>query len=168
MVRRQLILRDRSYLNDLASEVAGDHRIIFHGGVEHADTIDFYRGAALVVVPSVWYEPFGIPTIEAMACGVPVVSTFSGGIPEIVEQGQTGILVARGDVWELALAIGRLIDNPVLARAMGEAGRQGVTERFSWDVVSRRLADLIESLSSVHGSQSSSLNRVRPGRRHLE
>jgi glycosyltransferase involved in cell wall biosynthesis len=158
MVRRQLILRNRSYLYDLASEIAGDDRIIFRGAVEHADTIDFYRGAALVVIPSVWHEPFGIPTIEAMACGVPVVSTFSGGIPEIVEPGRTGILVARGDVRELALAIGRLIDNPVLARAMGEAGRERVTECFSWDVVSRRLANLIDSLSPVHGSQS---NRSR-------
>jgi glycosyltransferase involved in cell wall biosynthesis len=143
MVRRQLILRNRSYYDDLAVEAAGDARIIFHGAVAHADTIDFYRGAALVVVPSVWHEPFGIPTIEAMACGVPVVSTFSGGIPEIVEQGRTGILVARGDVRELALAIGQLIDNPALAHAMGEAGRQRAIERFSWDVVSRRLADLI-------------------------
>ncbi len=156
MVRRQLILRNRSYLNDLASEIAGDDRIIFRGAVEHADTIDFYRGAALVVIPSVWHEPFGIPTVEAMACGVPVVSTFSGGIPEIVDPGRTGILVARGDVRELALAIGRLIDNPVLARAMGEAGRERVTEHFSWDVVSRRLAELIDGLSPVHGSQSNS------------
>jgi glycosyltransferase involved in cell wall biosynthesis len=157
MVRRQLILRNRSYLDDLAAEAAGDERIIFDGGVAHADTIDFYRAAALVVVPSVWHEPFGIPTIEAMACGVPVVSTFSGGIPEIVEQRRTGILVARGDVRELALAIAQVLDNRDLARAMAERGRQRAIERFSWDVVSRRLADLIESLSPVHERQSSGL-----------
>jgi glycosyltransferase involved in cell wall biosynthesis len=160
MVRRQLILRGQSYLGDLAAEAAGDDRIVFHGGVTHTDTINFYRGAAVVVVPSVWLEPFGIPTIEAMACGVPVVSTFSGGISEIVEQARTGILVARGDARAMALAISRVLDDLVLARAMGVAGRQRAIERFSWDVVSRRLADLIERLFVVDGGQGSNLNRA--------
>jgi starch synthase len=105
-------------------------------------TIDFYRRAAALVFPSVWNELSGLPTFEAQACGTPVVSTYSGGIPEYVLHGQTGILVARGDAVALAKAIGGVLDNPALARAMGEAGRQRSVERFSWDVVSRCLADL--------------------------
>jgi glycosyltransferase involved in cell wall biosynthesis len=152
MVRRQLVLRNRSYLSDLAGEISGHSNIVFHGGLAHDKTIDFYQSADVVVVPSVWHEPFGIPTIEAMACGVPVVATFSGGIPEIVEEGQTGILVERGDATAMAFAIAQVVDNPALARAMGKAGRRRAVECFSWEVVSRRLADLINSEASLRES----------------
>ena len=146
MVWRQLVLRAELSGRPRA-EAAGDDRIYFHGGVLQTDTIDFYRRAAALVFPSVWNEPAGLPTIEAQACGTPVVSTYSGGIPEYVSHGQTGILVARGEARELAMAISRVLDNPALARAMGEAGRQRAVERFSWEVSSRRLADLLESLT---------------------
>jgi glycosyltransferase involved in cell wall biosynthesis len=155
MVRRQLVLRDRSYPADLAAEAAGDDRIISHGGVLHTGTIDFYRRAAALVFPSVWNEPSGLPTFEAQACGTPVVSTYSGGIPEYVLHGQTGILVARGEAEELAAAISRVLDNPSLARAMGEAGRLRAIEHFSWDVVSRRLADLLERVPLAPVNQDS-------------
>ena len=148
MVRRQLVQKGRAYLADLAAEAAGDDRIVFHGGVLQAGTIDFYRRATVLVFPSVWHEPFGMPTIEASACGLPVVATRSGGIPEVVEDGRTGILAARGDARELALAIGRVLDDPTLARAMGEAGRQRVVEHFSWEAVARRLAEVIDSVAS--------------------
>ena len=146
MVRRQLILRGRSYAVDLAAEAAGDERIVFHDPVPQTETIDFYRRATVLVFPSVWNEPSGLPTFESQACGLPVVSTYSGGIPEYVEDRRTGILVARGDAKELAMAISRVIDDPALARAMGEAGRQRVLERFTWKASAQHLADLIESV----------------------
>ena len=144
VIWRQLILRDQSYLGDLAAEAAGDDRIVLHGRVLNTDTIEFYRRAAVLVFPSVWNEPAGVPTIEAQACGTPVVSTYSGGIPEYVSHGQTGILVARREAEELATAISLVLVNPALARVLGEAGRQRAVERFSWDVVSHRLAGLLE------------------------
>ena len=146
MIWRQLILRDRSYPGDLAAEAAGDDRIVLHGRVPNTGTIDFYRRAAALVFPSVWNEPAGVPTIEAQACGTPVVSTYSGGIPEYVLHGQTGILVARGEAEELATAISLVLINPALARVLGEAGRQRAVERFSWDAVSQSLAGLLESV----------------------
>jgi glycosyltransferase involved in cell wall biosynthesis len=165
MVRRQLVQKGRAYLADLAAEAAGDDRIVFHGGVMQAGTIDFYRHATVLVFPSVLHEAFGLPTIEASACGLPVVATHSGGVPEVVEDGRTGILVPRGDARELALAIGRVLDDPALARAMGEAGRQRAVERFSWDAVSRRLAEVIGSVSPESrqlGKLTLSVN-MRPG-----
>jgi glycosyltransferase involved in cell wall biosynthesis len=155
MVRRQLILRDRSYATDLAAAAAGDERIVFHAPVPQIKTIEFYRRASVLVFPSVWNEPSGLPTFESQACGLPVVSTYSGGIPEYVEDGRTGMLVRRGDAQELALAISRVIDDPALARAMGKAGRQRVLERFTWEVSARRLADLIEAISQERGGHSS-------------
>jgi glycosyltransferase involved in cell wall biosynthesis len=153
MVRRQLVLGEQSYALDLAVETAGDERIVFHGSVPQTETIRFYRHATVLVFPSVWNEPSGLPTFESQACGLPVVSTYSGGIPEYVEDGRTGILVRRGDAKELAAAISRVIDDPATARAMGKAGRQRVLERFTWELSARRLADLIESASGAPGSK---------------
>jgi glycosyltransferase involved in cell wall biosynthesis len=116
MVRRQLFLRHRAYRADLTAEAIGQERIVFHGAVSQIDTVDFYRRATVFVLPSVWHEPFGIPAIEASACGLPVVATCSGGIPEIIEQRRTGMLVARGEARELARAIAQVLDNPDIAR----------------------------------------------------
>jgi glycosyltransferase involved in cell wall biosynthesis len=153
IVRRQMILRGQAYLADLTAEAAGDKRIVFHGPVLHTKIIDFYRRATVLVFPSVWKEPSGLPTFESQACGLPVVSTYSGGIPEYVEDGRTGILVARGDAKELARAIGQVINNSALGGAMGEAGRQRVLERFTWEASARRLAHLIESVSRSTGGR---------------
>jgi glycosyltransferase involved in cell wall biosynthesis len=147
MVRRQLTLKGQtSYWDDLAVAAGGDDRIVFHGAVRHAETVDLYRRAAVMVLPSICNEAFSLPASEAAACGLAVVATRSGGIPEVVEHGKTGILVARGDAKELAMAISQLIDNPALARAMGEAGRRRMLERFTWEASARHLADLIESV----------------------
>jgi glycosyltransferase involved in cell wall biosynthesis len=164
MLRKQLTQGGHSYLDALAILTGGDERIVFHGGVSHKETVEFYRRAAMLVFPSVWQEPSGFPTFEAQACGTPVVSTFSGGIPEYVENGRTGILVARGKARELALAMEQVLDNRDLARAMGEAGRRRAIEHFSFNVVSRRLVDLIESLSPADGGQSDTLKSASPER----
>lgn len=153
MVRKQLTEGAHSYLDDLVTLAGGDERIVFHGAVSNTETIEFYRRAAMLVFPSIWQEPSPLPTYEAAACELPIVSTYSGGIPEIVEHGRTGILVARGEVEELVLAIAQLLDNRELARAMGKAGRQRAIEQFSWAGVSRRLFDLIESLAPVGRGQ---------------
>jgi glycosyltransferase involved in cell wall biosynthesis len=160
MVRRQLIFRGRNYIfrgrnyiDDLAAEAAGDERIVLHGAVSQTQTIGFCRRAAMLVYPSVWNEPSGNATIEAAACGRPVISTYSGGIPEYVEDGRTGLLAARGDAWELARAISRVLDDPALARAMSEAGRQRVLDRFTWEASARRLVELIEGLSPADRGQ---------------
>jgi spore coat protein SA len=146
MVRRQFSRKGQSYLNDLVAEAGGEERITFHGGVSHTETLAFYRRAVMLVFPAIVNAPSPLPTYEAAASGLPIVATHSGGIPEIVEHGKTGLLVPRGDARELARAIAQLLDDPALARAMGEAGRQRVIEHFTWDASARRLADLIEGV----------------------
>jgi glycosyltransferase involved in cell wall biosynthesis len=76
------------------------------------------------VVPSVWPEPFGIVVIEAMSRGRPVIGARIGGIPEIVEDGRSGLLVEAGHVDELSRAMGRLAADPALAACMGQAAQQ--------------------------------------------
>lgn len=108
-------------------------RVNMVGGVSHSQVVDHYRDADVFAFTSVWDEPFGIPMIEAMACGVPVVAAQGGAVPEIVKDGATGLLVKRGDAAALAKAVMELLDNRDLAESMGEAGRQRVRQLFSWD-----------------------------------
>jgi glycosyltransferase involved in cell wall biosynthesis len=89
------------------------------------------------VVPSL-YEGFSLPAIEAMACGVPLVATTGGALPEVVgRDGATGLLVPPGDPSALAGAIGRLLDDADLRRRVGDAGRRRVLDRFTWQATAR-------------------------------
>lgn len=122
-----------------ASEIGG---VEFAGSVPNSDICKYHAAASLFVFPSIWHEPFGIPLIEAMAAGLPVVATKAGAFPEIVEDGATGFLVERGDAGELAKAIARLLLDETARERMGEAGRQRVAQRFTWDAQADRLLEL--------------------------
>jgi glycosyltransferase involved in cell wall biosynthesis len=102
------------------------------GVVGAEDLVELYAGAELAVVPSL-YEGFSLPAIEAMACGVPLVCTTGGALPEVVgRHGRTALLVPPGDPGALACEIGRALDDPALRSSLGEAGRSRVLERYSW------------------------------------
>jgi starch synthase len=96
-----------------------------------------YSHAAVFCCPSV-YEPFGLINLEAMACQAPVVASAVGGILEVVEDGKTGLLVPPADAAALAAALDRVLGNPALGRAMGQAGRRRVEDKFSWASVAER------------------------------
>jgi len=118
-----------------------------------------YSHAAIFVCPSV-YEPFGITNLEAMACERPVVATAVGGIPEVVVDGETGLLVPvefRSDdpmtpadperlANDLATAINALIADPERRAAMGAAGRRRAVERFSWSSIADQTVALYQGL----------------------
>lgn len=92
-----------------------------------------YGAADVFVLPSE-YEAFGIVLLEAMACKVPVVATTVGGVPDVVDK-DSGFLVPYGDSEALAERISRLLDDPALARKMGEKGRKRAMDNFGWNVV---------------------------------
>ena len=96
-----------------------------------------YSHAAVFCCPSV-YEPFGLINLEAMACETPVVASAVGGILEVVEDGKTGLLVPPANPDALVDALRRVLANPALGRALGQAGRRRVEERFSWASVAER------------------------------
>jgi starch synthase len=111
------------------------------------DVVQLLTHAAVFVCPSV-YEPLGIVNLEAMACGTAVVASLVGGIPEVVEDGGTGLLVPLGDDFEagLARALDSVLTDPGTARRMGEAGRRRAVGEFGWDTVARRTVRLYEEV----------------------
>ncbi|OLZ74187.1 glycosyl transferase family 1 [Streptomyces sp. IMTB 2501] len=111
------------------------------------EVIQLLTRAAVFVCPSV-YEPLGIVNLEAMACGTPVVASRVGGIPEVVEDGRTGLLVDTDDGFEAGLtrALDSVLGDPAAARRMGEAGRERAALEFGWDTVARRTAALYEEI----------------------
>ncbi|MFM8684213.1 MAG: glycogen synthase [Chthoniobacterales bacterium] len=127
--------------------------------VPKEDLIASYSQAALFVCPSI-YEPFGIINLEAMACGVPVVASAVGGIPEVVVPGETGLLVPVAQMNEapfepldadkfardLATAINALMRDDALRAKMGAAARCRVEEKFSWASIAARTAEVYRDL----------------------
>ncbi len=126
------------------------------------DVAQILSHATCFVCPSI-YEPFGLVNVEAMACGTAVVASAVGGIPEIVVDGETGLLVPvelddtperapvapRGLSRALADAVNSLVDDPARARAMGDAGRARVEETFSWTAVAERTAACYERVGAA-------------------
>ena len=97
------------------------HGVTVHDRWPNAAVLEAFRRSSIAVVPSVWAEPFGIVVIEAMAGGTPVVASNVGGIPEIVQDGVSGLLVPPRDATALRQALAELIADPARRRVMGEA-----------------------------------------------
>jgi glycosyltransferase involved in cell wall biosynthesis len=119
----------------LMRRAADNDRVHFVGYVREPLLQQFYRRADVQVVPSVSDEAFGLVCVEAMASGTPVVATAVGGIPEIVVDGDCGLLVEPGSASAIADAVNHLLDRPMLRRRMGRRARRLVEERFTWDVI---------------------------------
>jgi glycosyltransferase involved in cell wall biosynthesis len=140
--------RRGGYLEELERRlpVEARNRVTVRGFVPHAEAPERFREADVLVFPSIWAEPFGMPTAEAMAAGLPVVTTRRGGLPEVIEDEVTGLLVDAADVDGLTRAIARLLDDPSLRRRFGEAGRARAVERFGWDRITNQTLELYRSL----------------------
>jgi glycosyltransferase involved in cell wall biosynthesis len=138
-----------SYFAHLQQQLPTDAAATVHfiGAIEQSKLSQYYSKADILVFPSVWNEPFGMPLLEAMACQVPVVATRSGGIPEIIEDGKTGLVVDRDDPHALAEAILTLIENENLRDSMGKAGRQRALQLFTWDKMAEQLMRYYDQLT---------------------
>ena len=106
-------------------------RVTFHGWLSEEEVYALYRGARAVVFPSIYHEPAGLVTLEAAALGRAVITSRIGGIPEVIRDNETGLLVPVRQPPALAEATDRQTDDPGLRRDMGHAARRDVATRFN-------------------------------------
>ena len=121
---------DDSTLDKVVEENHIKDHVSFLGHIPWDELAAWYRQASIFVMPS-FYETFGISVIEAMVFSLPVVATTAGGLPEVVEEGITGILVRPGDHQALSEAIIQLLNDTKLCQHMGTTGKQRVLEKFT-------------------------------------
>ena len=131
-------------LKELAQESGLNSKIQFIG--EKEDISSYMAELDVLVSPSVQAEPFGRVLVEAGAFGKPVVATQEGAIPEVVEDGVTGILVPARDPESIAEAVNKLIMNPQLAKSMGENGKERANKYFSLDRMIKEIEEVVREV----------------------
>lgn len=130
-----------AHLHRLVAENRLEDRVFFLGRVPREQMPDLLRRFDVLVFPSIWEEPLARMTQEAMACGLVVVGTPTGGTPEILVEGETGLTFPAGDAAALAKQLERLARDPALRRRLAETGRQVVLQKFDL----QRMIDEIEA-----------------------
>jgi glycosyltransferase involved in cell wall biosynthesis len=124
-------LRERLQASGLLGEVE------FHPNLDRAGKLEFLRSLSVFSAPARYGEAFGLYVIEALAAGVPVVQPRAAAFPELIEATGGGVLCGAGDAMALAEAVEELLLNPTRARALGEAGRRAVFQRFSAEAMAQ-------------------------------
>lgn len=152
-VLRQFVHHKQGYVQDLKADLSAIDpsllaQVHFWGPMGHDQLPGLYRQADVLVQPSL-YESLGVPVMEAQACGTPVVAAAAGGLPEMIDPDRSGLLVPPADAEALAAAIIRLLTHPSLASSMAQHARDHATQRFDWDVLTRRLEGLYQQAQPV-------------------
>jgi glycosyltransferase involved in cell wall biosynthesis len=141
--------RQLEAMRTLAESVGVGDRVFFKGWLTSEQLAEEFANASVVVVPSLWPEPFGLVGIEALAAGRPVIASATGGIEDWLDDGVSGLCVKPGDVADLARALNELLADPQRQQAMGRAGKQAVSTRFSPE---RHVSAILEAYASARAS----------------
>jgi len=141
----------RGELEQLAQALGVAHAVRFTGRVDTADMPDLYRNADIMLNPSL-IDNMPNSVLEALASGALVVSTNVGGVPYVVEDGRTAMLVPPADPAAMAQAVLRLADEPALAEALRNAGRASVAQ-YAWSSVKPRLLDVYRQAMASKGGR---------------
>jgi glycosyltransferase involved in cell wall biosynthesis len=145
--RAQVRRRQNGYGDEVARLAALlGQAVVFAGRRPHEELPEWYALADVFAMPSTGAEPFPLPVLEAFACGLPVVATTQGGLPEAVLDGVNGRLVPPHDPVALAVALVELCSDRGLAAQLGQQGRKIVMERFTWANQARLLAGYYRDL----------------------
>jgi glycosyltransferase involved in cell wall biosynthesis len=138
----------QSYLKSKVSANISD-KVSFLGFIPRPDLIERYYSADIFAFAPVWNEGFGLPPLEAMAAGVPVVASRSGAVVETVRDQSTGILIEKNDATGLAQALLKLLEDEDLRETMGRAGRKRALEHFTWDRVAEKMHSRYQALCGM-------------------
>ena len=136
---------DASMLRAMATTLGVADRVTWHGALPQPRLVELYQQASAVVIPSL-DEGLGLVAVEAQLCETPVVGFDSGGVADVIADGDTGLLVAPGDVAALARALDRLLGDAQLQQALGTAGRAAALDVYSPEAVASRYADMYRRL----------------------
>jgi spore coat protein SA len=132
-----------AYVNELIG--TAPHNVQFKGYCSGQSLADEFRAADLFCCPSVWQEPFGMVNVEAMACGLPVVATNVGGIPEAFREGG-GLLVEPNSPEQLAEAISTLLHNEGARKEIAREGYRSFVKNFTWSAVRDQYQQVVAAL----------------------
>jgi L-malate glycosyltransferase len=136
---------ERPRLEAMIERLNLESSVELRGWLRHEDVPAFLNELDVFVLPSTW-EGFGVAAAEASAAGLPVVATNVYGIPDVVRDGQTGLLTPPKDPGALARAIGRLVEDPRLRARMGAAGHEYVARHYDWSENAGQMASIYEQL----------------------
>ena len=134
------------YLRKLSERLGIEKNVVFEGVVPHEKTPIYYVSTDIVVFPSIWPEPFGRISVEAMAAGKPVVASDIGGISDTIEHGKTGLLVEPRNPEKIAEAALYLLEDSNMRRKMSENGKKVVKSKYSSDAISKKYLKVYHDL----------------------
>ena len=140
----------RTHLESLVAKLAVESSITFIGRIQYADLPRYICTGDIFAMPSrsrlagLEVEGLGIVYLEASACGLPVIAGKSGGAPDAVVEGETGITVDGREPSEIARAVTLLLDDPIKAREMGLRGREWIISNWRWEIWARKFAELLK------------------------
>ncbi len=142
----------RVYARDLAEELMVSHRVSFRDRISVAELIEEYNRAAIMVVPSL-FEGFGLPALEAMACGTPLVATTAGALPEVADK-ECAYFVKPESLSQIKQAVQELESDPLRLERMGRKARERAVSCFSWQRAARRMERIFYELAGEHKNRA--------------
>jgi len=131
----------------MISELKINDKVQLVGRLPLEKLVEYINASDVMVVPSIWMETFGQVTIEAMACGVPVVTSDAGASPSINIDGQTGLVVPAKDSQKLSEAVVKLLNDDNLRQKFGQAARKRVEQNYTYEAVVNKLLEIINNVS---------------------
>jgi phosphatidylinositol alpha-1,6-mannosyltransferase len=140
----------RSHLENLVAKLDVESSITFIGRIQYADLPRYICTGDIFAMPSrsrlagLEVEGLGIVYLEASACGLPVIAGKSGGAPDAVVEGETGITVDGSNPSQIARAVISLFDDPIKAREMGARGREWIISDWRWEIWATKFAELLK------------------------
>lgn len=142
---------DLKWMKNLAKTYNLENKIFFAGKVSDSELIEIYNTADIFILPSVWHsEAFGIVNIEAMACGLPVLASRIGGIPDVVEDGKTGLLFKPGDISDMIAKVQLVQKNSKLRAKLIENGLATVEKKYT---LNKMVLDTLEIYNSLKNEE---------------
>jgi glycosyltransferase involved in cell wall biosynthesis len=135
----------RTSLETLANSTVHGNKIRFLGFIPDSEVVNLFLVADVLVIPSI-YEPFGIVALEGMAAGVPVVAANVGGLAEIIDHDQTGVLVYVENPDSIAWGVNKVISNPEYSRRLIQNAKKKVQKEYSWSAVAKKTIKIYKEI----------------------